>query len=204
MDIKDAALNRWVVFPSPNSSRWLAKSSQFAFAECIRGVRCLISACRIKLGILGGRTDKTPLAGTKVKNFRQPGSVTSDLCDISAKFRVLCFRKGRPSADPLDPNVVRNHVADIEDGKCIADVALDGAAVQQPSIHVELAFCYTAGREDYESLRHSDSPVILICSSVDSPDSLANVKKKVLVIFTAGGSGTGAGGACDIQSLSLP
>ena len=48
--------------------------------------------------------------------------------------------------------------------------------------HVELALWDTAGQEDYDRLRplsYPDSHVILICFSVDSPDSLDNVQEKV-------------------------
>ncbi|CCJ31149.1 unnamed protein product [Pneumocystis jirovecii] len=63
------------------------------------------------------------------------------------------------------PTVFENYVADVEvDGK-----------------HVELALWDTAGQEDYDRLRplsYPDSHVILICFSVDSPDSLDNVQEK--------------------------
>lgn len=47
---------------------------------------------------------------------------------------------------------------------------------------IELALWDTAGQEDYDRLRplsYPDSHVILICFSVDSPDSLDNVQEKV-------------------------
>ncbi|MEE6513019.1 hypothetical protein FKM82_020441 [Ascaphus truei] len=57
------------------------------------------------------------------------------------------------------PTVFDNYVADIEvDGKL-----------------VELALCDTAGQEDYNRLRtlsYSDTDVILMCFSIDNPDSL--------------------------------
>jgi len=63
------------------------------------------------------------------------------------------------------PTVFENYVADVEvDGK-----------------RVELALWDTAGQEDYDRLRplsYPDSHVILICFSVDSPDSLENVQEK--------------------------
>ena len=66
------------------------------------------------------------------------------------------------------PTVFENYVADVEvDGK-----------------HVELALWDTAGQEDYDRLRplsYPDSHVILICFSIDSPDSLDNVQEKVSV-----------------------
>lgn len=65
------------------------------------------------------------------------------------------------------PTVFENYVADVDvDGK-----------------HVELALWDTAGQEDYDRLRplsYPDSHVILVCFSIDSPDSLENVQEKVL------------------------
>lgn len=47
---------------------------------------------------------------------------------------------------------------------------------------VELALWDTAGQEDYDRLRplsYPDTDVILMCFSVDSPDSLGNVLFRV-------------------------
>lgn len=63
------------------------------------------------------------------------------------------------------PTVFENYVADIEiDGK-----------------QIELALWDTAGQEDYDRLRplsYPDTNVVLICFSVDSPDSLENIPEK--------------------------
>ncbi|CAH8523176.1 unnamed protein product [Heterobilharzia americana] len=63
------------------------------------------------------------------------------------------------------PTVFENYVADIEiDNK-----------------QIELALWDTAGQEDYDRLRplsYPDTDVILMCYSIDSPDSLANIKDK--------------------------
>ena len=63
------------------------------------------------------------------------------------------------------PTVFENYVADIEvDDKT-----------------VELALWDTAGQEDYDRLRplsYPDTDVILMCFSIDSPDSLENIPEK--------------------------
>ncbi|XP_013388299.1 ras-like GTP-binding protein Rho1 [Lingula anatina] len=63
------------------------------------------------------------------------------------------------------PTVFENYVTDIEvDGK-----------------QIELALWDTAGQEDYDRLRplsYPDTDVILMCYSIDSPDSLANIAEK--------------------------
>ena len=50
-----------------------------------------------------------------------------------------------------------------------------------PSKQVELALWDTAGQEDYDRLRplsYPDTDVILMCFSIDSPDSLENIPEK--------------------------
>lgn len=57
----------------------------------------------------------------------------------------------------------------------VTDCRVDGKSVQ-------LALWDTAGQEDYERLRplaYSKAHVILVAFSVDTPDSLDNVKHKV-------------------------
>ncbi|XP_051908827.1 ras-like GTP-binding protein RHO [Hippocampus zosterae] len=56
----------------------------------------------------------------------------------------------------------------------VADIEVDSKQVQ-------LALWDTAGQEDYDRLRplsYPDTDVILICFSVDSPDSLENIPEK--------------------------
>ena len=48
-------------------------------------------------------------------------------------------------------------------------------------LKVELALWDTAGQEDYDRLRplsYPDTDVILMCFSIDSPDSLQNIPEK--------------------------
>jgi Ras family protein A len=48
-------------------------------------------------------------------------------------------------------------------------------------LQVELALWDTAGQEDYDRLRplsYPDTDVILMCFSIDSPDSLENIPEK--------------------------
>lgn len=82
------------------------------------------------------------------------------------------------------PTVFENYVTDIEvDGK-----------------KVELTLWDTAGQEDYDRLRplsYPDTNVVLMCFSVDQPDSLENIAEKVytqiralIVRLTARHSGT--------------
>jgi len=50
-----------------------------------------------------------------------------------------------------------------------------------PQFQVELALWDTAGQEDYDRLRplsYPDTDVILMCFSIDSPDSLENIPEK--------------------------
>ncbi|EHB17656.1 Transforming protein RhoA [Heterocephalus glaber] len=57
---------------------------------------------------------------------------------------------------------------------CVADIEMDGK-------QVELALWDTAGQEDYDTLRPLSYPgtdVILMCFSIDSPDSLENIPEK--------------------------
>ncbi|KAG4099850.1 Rho GTPase [Neocallimastix lanati (nom. inval.)] len=77
---------------------------------------------------------------------------------------LIAFSKGI-FPEVYVPTVFENFVADVE---------VDGH-------HVELALWDTADQEDYDRnrlLSYPDSHVILICFSVDSPDSLNNVEEK--------------------------
>jgi len=84
------------------------------------------------------------------------------------------------------PTVFENYVADIEvDGKFLWLAFRTGNSGTFPDIkylllgkQVELALWDTAGQEDYDRLRplsYPDTDVILMCFSIDSPDSLTNI-----------------------------
>nr|CDS27575.1 transforming protein RhoA [Hymenolepis microstoma] len=63
------------------------------------------------------------------------------------------------------PTVFENYVADIEHN----------------NTHLELALWDTAGQEDYDRLRplsYPETSVVLMCFSIDSPDSLENISEK--------------------------
>uniref|UniRef100_A0A8C5YY51 Uncharacterized protein n=1 Tax=Marmota marmota marmota TaxID=9994 RepID=A0A8C5YY51_MARMA len=67
------------------------------------------------------------------------------------------------------PTVFENYITDIE---------VDSKQLRP---RMELALCDTAGQEDYECLRplsYLDTDVILMCISIDSPDSLENIPEK--------------------------
>ncbi|SCU95646.1 LAMI_0F03158g1_1 [Lachancea mirantina] len=77
---------------------------------------------------------------------------------------LIVFSKGQ-FPEVYVPTVFENYVADVE---------VDG-------VHVELALWDTAGQEDYDRLRplsYPDSNVVIICFSIDLPDSLDNVQEK--------------------------
>ena len=77
---------------------------------------------------------------------------------------LIVFSKGQ-FPEVYVPTVFENYVADVQ---------VDGR-------QVELALWDTAGQEDYDRLRplsYPDSNVVLICFSIDLPDSLDNVQEK--------------------------
>ncbi|EPX70587.1 rho family GTPase Rho5 [Schizosaccharomyces octosporus yFS286] len=77
---------------------------------------------------------------------------------------LIVFSKGT-FPEVYVPTVFENYVADVN---------VDGR-------HIELALWDTAGQEDYDRLRplsYPDSHVVLICFSIDAPESLDNVQEK--------------------------
>ena len=77
---------------------------------------------------------------------------------------LIVFKKGEFPQDYI-PTVFDQFVADIEvDGK-----------------YVELVLWDTAGQEDYDRLRplsYPDTDVIVMCFSIDAPDTLENIPEK--------------------------
>ncbi|KAK4055192.1 Rho GTPase [Microbotryomycetes sp. JL201] len=68
-----------------------------------------------------------------------------------------------------EPTVFENHVKDI---------VVDGTPI-------ELSLWDTAGQEDFDKLRslsYADTHIVLLCFSVDIPDSLDNVESKGLEV----------------------
>jgi Rho family protein len=86
-------------------------------------------------------------------------------------YRIVCRRPARrnrgTTSDVFDsePTVFENYVHDI---------FID-------NVHVELSLWDTAGQEEFDRLRslsYDDTHAIMLCFSVDSPDSLENVESK--------------------------
>ncbi|PVV01822.1 hypothetical protein BB560_003747 [Smittium megazygosporum] len=79
---------------------------------------------------------------------------------------LLVFREGEfPESYEYIPTVFENWVADMNVGGKV----------------VELELWDTAGQEDYDRLRYlsyPDANCVLMCYSVDSPDSLENIEEK--------------------------
>ena len=76
------------------------------------------------------------------------------------------------------PTVFENYVADIE--VTTTTISRTNTLTKQVK-QVELALWDTAGQEDYDRLRplsYPDTDVILMCFSIDSPDSLDNIPEK--------------------------
>ncbi|KAJ2747144.1 hypothetical protein GGI20_000758 [Coemansia sp. BCRC 34301] len=110
--------------------------------------------------------DKYANAGgnTELYTRRKAVVIGDGACGKTCLLHV--FREGRfPPTDQYIPTVFDTWVADME---------VDNTPI-------ELALWDTAGQEDFDRLRflcYPDSNVIIICFSVDSPDSLHNVLDK--------------------------
>ncbi|KAJ5124211.1 Small GTPase superfamily Ras type [Penicillium bovifimosum] len=84
-------------------------------------------------------------------------------------------------------NVVQRKMVLLGDGACGKTSALNvftrGRALDifVDNIHVELSLWDTAGQEEFDRLRalsYEDTHVLMLCFSVDSPDSFENVSSK--------------------------
>ncbi|CDH09241.1 related to GTP-binding protein RHO1 [Zygosaccharomyces bailii ISA1307] len=99
----------------------------------------------------------------RLRPLSYPDSNVVLIC-FSITCLLIVFSKGQ-FPEVYVPTVFENYVADVE---------VDGR-------RVELALWDTAGQEDYDRLRplsYPDSNVVLICFSIDLPDSLENVQEK--------------------------
>ena len=70
-------------------------------------------------------------------------------------------------------------------------------------LQVELALWDTAGQEDYDRLRplsYPDTDVILMCFSIDNPDSLENIPEK----WTPEVSSQNPNDNCNLSLLKIP
>ena len=79
------------------------------------------------------------------------------------------------------PTVFENYVADIEVDNRQVSFYMKVKREKINGNKVELALWDTAGQEDYDRLRplsYPDTDVILMCFSIDSPDSLQNIPEK--------------------------
>ncbi|KAF7232280.1 hypothetical protein EG68_08664 [Paragonimus skrjabini miyazakii] len=75
------------------------------------------------------------------------------------------------------PTVFESYVADVD----IGDKRVSSDTPSHCLFKVELALWDTAGQEDYDRLRplsYPDTDVVLMCFSIDSPDSLENIQEK--------------------------
>lgn len=77
-------------------------------------------------------------------------------------------------------------IAECEDGRLIFLICtLVWVSVCVCVVQVELALWDTAGQEDYDRLRplsYPDTDVILMCFSIDSPDSLGETVSFILFV----------------------
>ncbi|KAF6771926.1 hypothetical protein AHF37_09445 [Paragonimus kellicotti] len=75
------------------------------------------------------------------------------------------------------PTVFESYVADVD----VDDKRVSSDTLSHCLFKVELALWDTAGQEDYDRLRplsYPDTDVVLMCFSIDSPDSLENIQEK--------------------------
>ena len=91
--------------------------------------------------------------------------IGDDTCGKTSLYTVFAKNKDFEDIKEYAPEIFEGYVADMEvDGK-----------------QLELALWDTVGREEYDRVRplsYPDTDVILMCFSINSPDSLKNIPKK--------------------------
>lgn len=104
----------------------------------------------------------------------------------------LCSASTCVFASSNTPLTLSHHYLPRPTSYSYAPINDDGGSTNPPSLfltpypppccpQVELALWDTAGQEDYDRLRplsYPDTDVILMCFSIDSPDSLENIPEK--------------------------
>jgi len=131
----------------------------------MRGIRVQ----RSSLPVVGATARTLPIPPPLLLQDREMANVRKKLVIVGdgacGKTCLLIVFSKDQFPEVYVPTVFENYVADIEvDGK-----------------NVELALWDTAGQEDYDRLRplsYPDTDVILMCYSIDSPDSLENIPEK--------------------------
>ena len=91
--------------------------------------------------------------------------IGDDTCGKTSLYTVFAKNKDFEDIKEYVPEIFEGYVAEIEaDGK-----------------QIEMALWDTVGREEYDRVRplsYPDTDVILMCFSINSPDSLKNIPKK--------------------------
>ena len=91
--------------------------------------------------------------------------IGDDTCGKTSLYTVFAKNKDFEDIKEYVPEIFEGYVADMEvDGK-----------------QIEMALWDTVGREEYDRVRplsYPDTDVILMCFSINSPDSLKNIPKK--------------------------
>lgn len=136
------------------------KKKAISFTKSVQPLACVLSGSKVMwcFSCVSAPANSEPMAAIRKKLVIVGDGACGKTC------LLIVFSKDQ-FPEVYVPTVFENYVADIEvDGK-----------------QVELALWDTAGQEDYDRLRplsYPDTDVILMCFSVDSPDSLENIPEK--------------------------